>query len=174
MKIIENICKESDCYKAGRTIEVKGLMIHSVGCPQPKAQAFINNWNKPGVSACVHAIVEPDGDVYQLLPWNHRGWHGGGLANNTHIGVEMTEPDTIRYTGGARNCRRRPRKATVLRLTIRRSYQRASCLNGADCLQSTWRGTVTRISTLRYGKRSDFSSFCVTPTRCRRAASLLA
>ena len=101
MKIIENICKGSDCYKAGRTIEVKGLMIHSVGCPQPKAQAFINNWNKPGVSACVHAIVEPDGDVYQLLPWNHRGWHGGGLANNTHIGVEMTEPDTIRYIGGA-------------------------------------------------------------------------
>ena len=101
MKIIENICKGSDCYKAGRTIEVKGLMIHSVGCPQPKAQVFINNWNKPGVNACTHAIVEPSGTVYQLLPWNHRGWHGGGLANNTHIGVEMTEPDTIRYTGGA-------------------------------------------------------------------------
>ena len=101
MKIIENICKGSDCYKAGRTIEVKGLMIHSVGCPQPKAQVFINNWNKAGVNACTHAIVEPSGTVYQLLPWNHRGWHGGGLSNNTHIGVEMTEPDTIRYVGGA-------------------------------------------------------------------------
>ena len=43
----------------------------------------------------------PDGDVYQLLPWNHRGWHGGGSSNNTHIGVEMTEPDTIKYVGGA-------------------------------------------------------------------------
>jgi len=80
---------------------VKGLMLHSVGCPQPKAQPFINNWNKPGAKACVHAIVEPDGEVYQLLPWNHRGWHGGGDSNNTHIGVEMTEPDTIRYTGGS-------------------------------------------------------------------------
>lgn len=101
MKIIQSICKQSDCYKAGRTIAVKGLMLHSVGCPQPKAQPFINNWNKPGAKACVHAIVEPDGEVYQLLPWNHRGWHGGGDSNNTHIGVEMTEPDTIRYTGGS-------------------------------------------------------------------------
>ena len=101
MKIIESICTQSDCYKAGRTIEVKGLMIHSVGCPQPKAQPFINNWNKSGANACVHAIVEPDGEVYQLLPWNHRGWHGGGASNNTHIGVEMTEPNTIKYVGVA-------------------------------------------------------------------------
>ncbi len=101
MRIIENICTQSDCYLSGRTINVKGLMLHSVGCPQPKAQPFINNWNKPGVKACVHAIIEPDGDVYQLLPWDHRGWHAGGNANNTHIGVEMCEPDCIRYTRGA-------------------------------------------------------------------------
>ena len=101
MKIIQSICTQSDCYKAGRNITVKGLMLHSVGCPQPKAQPFINNWNKAGAKACVHAIVEPDGEVYQLLPWNHRGWHGGGDSNNTHIGVEMTEPATIRYTGGS-------------------------------------------------------------------------
>ena len=101
MKIIQNICTQSDCYKSGRTIPVKGLMIHSVGCPQPKAQAFINSSNKAGAKACVHAIIEPDGDIYQLLPWNHRGWHGGGDSNNTHIGVEMTEPDTIEYIGGA-------------------------------------------------------------------------
>lgn len=101
MKLIQNYVTKSDCYKAGRTIGVKGLMIHSVGCPQPLASAFINNWNKPGADACVHAIIEPDGDVYQLLPWNHRGWHGGGSCNDTHIGVEMTEPSTIRYTSGA-------------------------------------------------------------------------
>lgn len=101
MKIIQNICTQSDCYKSGRTIPVKGIMIHSVGCPQQKAQVFINSWNKAGAKACVHAIIEPDGDIYQLLPWNHRGWHGGGDSNNTHIGVEMTEPDTIEYIGGA-------------------------------------------------------------------------
>lgn len=30
--------------------------------------------------------------MYQTLPWEMRGWHCGGAANNTHIGIEMTEP----------------------------------------------------------------------------------
>lgn len=76
----------------------KGGMLHSVGCPQPKAAAFMENWNKPGVEKAVHAFIEPEA-VYQTLPWNFRGWHAGGSANNTHFGVEMTEPATIRYTG---------------------------------------------------------------------------
>ena len=101
MNLKQNYLTQSGCYKAGKHITVKGLMIHSVGCPQPKADVFMKNWNRAEASACVHAIVEPDGDVYQLLPWEHRGWHCGGGANNTHIGVEMTEPSTIRYTGGA-------------------------------------------------------------------------
>jgi hypothetical protein len=98
MKLMKKICTKSDCYKAEKTIEVKGLMIHSVGCPQPKASVFMKNWNKPGAGACVHAILEPNGNVYQLLPWSHRGWHCGGSANKTHIGVEMTEPRTISYS----------------------------------------------------------------------------
>ena len=101
MKLIQNYLTKSGCYKTGRKITVKGLMIHSVGCPQPKASAFISNWDRTDASACVHAIVEPGGNVYQTLPWNHRGWHCGGDGNNTHIGVEMTEPGSIRYTGGA-------------------------------------------------------------------------
>ncbi len=101
MNLIQNYLTESGCYKAGKHITVQGLMIHSVGCPQPKASAFMNNWNKQDATACVHAIIEPGGNVYQILPWEHRGWHCGGGANNTHIGVEMTEPATIRYTSGA-------------------------------------------------------------------------
>ena len=101
MNLKQNYLTESGCYKAGKRITVKGLMIHSVGCPQPKADVFMKNWNRADANACVHAIVEPDGDVYQILPWNHRGWHCGGSANNTHIGVEMTEPATIKYAGGA-------------------------------------------------------------------------
>lgn len=101
MKLIQNYLTKSGCYKAGRKITVKGLMIHSVGCPQPKSSVFISNWDRADASACVHAIVEPGGNVYQTLPWDHRGWHCGGDGNNTHIGVEMTEPATIRYAGGA-------------------------------------------------------------------------
>ena len=101
MNLIQNYLTESGCYKAGKHITVQGLMIHSVGCPQPKADVFMKNWNRADANACVHAIIEPGGNVYQILPWEHRGWHCGGSANNTHIGVEMTEPATIRYTSGA-------------------------------------------------------------------------
>ena len=103
MKIIESILTKNPCYKAGKKITVKGLMLHSVGCPQPKAQVFVDNWNRSDYDrACVHAFIDgKTGDVYQTLPWNHRGWHAGGSANNTHIGVEMCEPSTIKYTGGS-------------------------------------------------------------------------
>lgn len=101
MQIIKSILTKNDCYLTWRKITVKGLMIHSVGCNQPRAEVFIKSWNRPGVAKCVHAFIEPSGKVYQTLPWNHRGWHAGGSANNTHIGVEMTEPAHIRYTGGS-------------------------------------------------------------------------
>lgn len=103
MNIINSILTNNPCYKAGRTITVKGLMLHSVGCSQPNAKVFVRNWNKADFdNACVHAFIDGNtGDVYQTLPWNHRGWHGGGSCNNTHIGVEMCEPATIRYTSVA-------------------------------------------------------------------------
>ena len=103
MKLVESIMTQNPCYKAGRKITVKGLMLHSVGCPQPSASVFIKNWNKSTYNnACVHGFIDAnDGTVYQTLPWNHRGWHGGGSSNNTHIGVEMCEPACIKYTSGA-------------------------------------------------------------------------
>lgn len=102
VKIVESYLTKNDCYKAGKTITVKGLMLHSVGTPQPSAKVFVNNWNRPGLTKCVHGFIDAnDGIVYQTLPWNRRGWHGGGPSNNTHIGVEMCEPAQIKYTGGA-------------------------------------------------------------------------
>ena len=32
-----------------------------------------------------------DKEVWQYLPWDHRGWHAGGSANDTHIGFEICE-----------------------------------------------------------------------------------
>ena len=107
MKLVESIMTRNPCYTVGRKITVKGLMLHSVGCPQPKASAFISSWNSPAHdTSCVHGFIDGnDGTVYQTLPWNHRGWHCGsgnkGSGNNTHIGVEMCEPACIRYTAGS-------------------------------------------------------------------------
>ena len=43
MKIVKSIMTKNPCYKANKEITVKGLMLHSVGCPQPKAKVFISS-----------------------------------------------------------------------------------------------------------------------------------
>ena len=102
METIKSILTKNPCYIANRKIDIKGLMIHSVGCSQPNALVFIKNWNNANYNVCVHGFIDGNtGRVHQTLPWNHRGWHSGGKANNTHIGIEICEPSTIRYTGGS-------------------------------------------------------------------------
>lgn len=103
MKIVKKLLKKNPCYTSNRNIGVRGLMLHSVGCPQPRAKVFISQWNSPKFTrACVHAFIDAvNGKVYQTLPWNHRGWHCGGSGNSTHIGVEMCEPNCIKYTSGS-------------------------------------------------------------------------
>ncbi len=103
MELVQKFLTTNPCYKAGRKIAVKGLMLHSVGCPQPSAEVFIKNYSNPASKVCVHAFIDANtGVVYQTLPWDHRGWHGGGSSNNTHIGIELCEPPCIKYTGGAK------------------------------------------------------------------------
>ena len=112
MELIEAFSTENDCYRRNLAKDDSrytrfqsrgpaGLMLHSVGCAQPEAKVFADRWNRPGLEVAVHAVIGTGGRVYQCLPWHFRGWHAGGSANDTHIGVEMTEPACLRYTGGA-------------------------------------------------------------------------
>lgn len=119
MQITKSILTENPCYKAGKTIKVKGIMLHSVGCPQPSAMAFIKSWNASNASVCVHGFIDGNsGEVYQTLPWDYRGWHCGGSANNSHIGIEMCEPDCINYTGGANfTCSNKNKAQNSLKIT---------------------------------------------------------
>ena len=103
MRLIKCILTANDCYKAGRTITPKGVMVHSTGANNPAVARYVqpvdtqadaaslytvlgtnrnkNDWNNPGLDVCVHAFVGKlaDGGVgsVQTLPWNHRGWHAG-------------------------------------------------------------------------------------------------
>lgn len=110
MELIRSYLTKNPCYQANvqqadsrySTFQSRGplaLMLHSVGCSQPDATVFINRWNKESYDyACVHAFIDANnGKVYQTLPWNFRGWHAGGSANNTHVGVEMCESSHIKY-----------------------------------------------------------------------------
>lgn len=91
-------------------ISAKGLCLHSVGCPQPKADVFAKNFNSPNARASIHGCIEP-GRFIEMAPIKqtkgrtkkcyHVGSGSKGSRNSTHIGIEMTEPSTIKYTGGA-------------------------------------------------------------------------
>ena len=86
----------NDCYTAGRKITPKGIVVHSTATPGLMAKDWFSRWNKSykageiNRQSCVHAFID-DAEYWQYLPWNHRGWHAGGAANNTHIGIEMCE-----------------------------------------------------------------------------------
>ena len=104
MQITESFLTNNENYQTKRTITPRGIMIHSVGVPQPDPQVFVRTWNVPrpnGRQVGMHAFLGAEGKVFQTLPWNHRAWHCGGSGNDTHIGIEMTEPSTIRYTSGS-------------------------------------------------------------------------
>ena len=102
MKLVQSILTKNPCYTAGRKITVKGLMLHSVGCPQPKASVFINSWNSPSYdNACVHGFIDGnDGTVYQTLPWNHRGWHCGDVRACLYPVYVRVELYLLRPAGG--------------------------------------------------------------------------
>ena len=111
MNLRKLIFTNNACYKAGRTIAPKGIMVHSTGANNPNLSRYVgpddgllgknqynNHWNqdKPGgQQVCVHGFIGKlaDGSIatYQTLPWNMRGWHAGGAANDTHISFEICE-----------------------------------------------------------------------------------
>ena len=113
MNLHKLILTNNACYKAGKTITPKGIMVHSTGANNPNLKRYVgpddgllgknqynNHWNqdKPdGRQVCVHGFIGKlaDGSIatYQTLPWNYRAWHAGGSANDTHIGFEICEDD---------------------------------------------------------------------------------
>jgi hypothetical protein len=115
MNLHKLIFTNNACYKAGRTIAIKGICVHSTGANNPNLKRYAgpddgllgknqynNHWNqdKPdGRQVCVHGFIGKlaGGTIatYQVLPWNHRGWHGGsgakGSVNDTHVSFEICE-----------------------------------------------------------------------------------
>ena len=102
MEIVEAFTTKNKCYQVAAPLTPQGIMLHSIGCPQPNAAVlarYYNQYQPGGQSVCVHGFIQRDGTYYQTLPYTMRAWHCGGSANGTHIGIEMTEPASIVYTG---------------------------------------------------------------------------
>ena len=104
INIVEAFATKNKCYQTATPLTPHGIMLHSIGVPQPNAAAMARSYNQyqpGGRSVCVHGFIQRDGTYYHTLPYTMRAWHCGGSANSTHIGIEMTEPASIVYTGGA-------------------------------------------------------------------------
>src|SRR5574344_2125128 len=116
MNLHKLILMNNACYKAGKTITPKGIMVHSTEANNPNLRRYVgpddgllgvnqynNHWNTAtpgGRQVCVHAFIGKlkDGTIatYQTLPWNMVGWHSGsgtkGNANYLgYIGFEICE-----------------------------------------------------------------------------------
>lgn len=114
MEITRYYLTENRCYKAGKRMTPKGIVVHSTGANNPNLCRYIgpddgvigpnkygNHWNQASSSKCVHAMIGKDKNgvvrCYQTLPWDYRPWGCGsgskGSYNNTHIQFEMLEDD---------------------------------------------------------------------------------
>ena len=105
---------ENRCYKSGRTITARGVVVHSTGANNPNLKRYVgpddgvlgenrydNHWNRSNIGKCVHAFIGYDKNnvvrCYQTLPWDCRPWGCGGGSkgsyNNSHIQFEICEDD---------------------------------------------------------------------------------
>jgi len=111
MNLKKLLFTKNNCYIVGDKMKPIGIMLHSTGANNPSLKRYVgpddgllgvnvngNHWNQPKPDereVCVHAFIGKlaDGTIatYQVLPWEMRGWHGGGNSNNTHIGLEICE-----------------------------------------------------------------------------------
>ena len=100
-KFMEN----NDCFTTNEKIIPRGIVLHSTATPGVMASEWYARWNKSykngetNRQVAVHSFLD-DREIWQYLPWNHRGWHAGGTANNTHIGIEICEPSGVTYSYG--------------------------------------------------------------------------
>lgn len=143
MNLHKLIFTNNACYKAGRRITPKGIIVHSTGANNPWLKRYVgpddgllgknqynNHWNQPmDREVCVHAFIGKlaDGTVatYQTLPWDYRGWHCAGSGNDTHISFEICEDD---LTDAAYKIEKGrvtvdPEKAAVVREVFRRALE---------------------------------------------------
>lgn len=134
MNIVEKYCTGNNRYKAAQRYTPVGVVLHSIGTPQPKASVLWNYWQNNGSQYVVHYMVD-DTQILHCMPDNYKCWHVCSPGNDKWIGIEMGEPSQIKYTSGA--------TFTVSDLTAARAYAEAAYKNAVWliaklCKQHGW------------------------------------
>lgn len=90
----------SDRYKANSPLCPEGVVLHSVGTPQPSAEVFVKMWQENRSQYFTHYVLD-DRDIYRIMPHDRKCYHIGSPGNSKWLGIEMCEPRQIKYTSGA-------------------------------------------------------------------------
>lgn len=125
MNITEALCTGNNRYKAGQTFTPQGVVLHSIGTPQPSARVLRDYWQRNGSQYVVHYMVS-DSQILHCMPDNYKCWHVGSPGNAKYIGIEMGEPSQICYTSGA--------KFTVSDLAAAQRYAEAAYKNAVQLI----------------------------------------
>lgn len=118
--ITEAICTGNRRYKAAEHFTPTGVVLHSIGTPQPRAEVLQRYWQNDGSPYVVHYMVD-DQNILHCMPDNLKCWHVGSPGNSEWLGIEMGEPSQIKYTSGA--------TFTVSDLATARAYAEAAYKN---------------------------------------------
>lgn len=146
MNTIEKLMTKNYCYTNPTKIKPRGIMLHSIGTSQPKAMVLINQWdsgkrNSKGellIQTSIHGFIDANtGDYYHTMPYDYKCWHAGkgknGSANDIYIGIEMCEPDCIKYKPNSATftVTDKPRAQEM----VRRTYESAVQVFASLCKQ---------------------------------------
>lgn len=118
--ITEAICTGNRRYKAAELFTPKGVVLHSIGTPQPRASVLREFWQRDASAYVVHYMVD-DRSILHCMPDNFKCWHVGSPGNSKWLGIEMGEPSQIHYISGA--------KFTVSDLAAAQAYAEAAYRN---------------------------------------------
>lgn len=118
--ITEALCTGNRRYKAAEALTPVGVVLHSIGTPQPRASVLREFWQRDASPYVVHYMVD-DKQILHCMPDNLKCWHVGSPGNSKWLGIEMGEPSQITYTSGA--------TFTVSDLAAARAYAEAAYRN---------------------------------------------
>lgn len=105
LEIVTRYTTKNPSYRNGRTITVRGLMLHSVGCGQENPEVFANSFDSANQTVSVHGFVGAEKAIITLPCMETPGTAAravhAGKVNGSYIGVEMCEPNSVQYGGGS-------------------------------------------------------------------------
>ena len=99
-QIQDSYCKKNGRYLAAEPLSPVGVVLHSIGTPQPRASVLLQYWNNNPSAYATHYILD-DQSIHHAIPDSYKCWHVGSPGNGKWLSIEMCEPKEISYTSGA-------------------------------------------------------------------------